>query len=236
MRIWDISTGYLNDKSLLGEHRELHGIMSVLMFQKKGYSRHPETLRFTGRLNALSFRHSLLVEEMSLRGFNHRSPVAEPVDPVLMPQEWIDSPGKQYRILEEKYRTRSQGPIPLPSNTLSLWASHKYSVMARDYNAYKRIGRQVADRRIGFEDLAAGMTGFLYTPPPEPALVNALYHMWGYVSGFTSSKPDKSHPVQWIRFIRKLALQGSVTYLMHSTAIRELPCWCNLSDQNGDLS
>lgn len=30
MRVWDLSPGHLNDRSLLGEHRELHGIVSIL--------------------------------------------------------------------------------------------------------------------------------------------------------------------------------------------------------------
>jgi len=31
MRLWDINPGYLNRQSLLGEHRELHGIVSILV-------------------------------------------------------------------------------------------------------------------------------------------------------------------------------------------------------------
>jgi len=38
MRIWDINPGQLNDKSLLGEHRELHGIVSILVNNKSGYA------------------------------------------------------------------------------------------------------------------------------------------------------------------------------------------------------
>ena len=48
MRIWDIHPGYLNNQSLLGEHRELHGIVSILVNKKKGYSQHPETKRWVG--------------------------------------------------------------------------------------------------------------------------------------------------------------------------------------------
>lgn len=44
MRVWDIDPGYLNDKSLLGEHREIHAVHVILTQGKKGYARHPETL------------------------------------------------------------------------------------------------------------------------------------------------------------------------------------------------
>ena len=46
MRIWDLHPGYLDRKRLLGEHRELHGLFNVVYLGKKGYSRHPETLRW----------------------------------------------------------------------------------------------------------------------------------------------------------------------------------------------
>ena len=52
---------------LLGEHRELHAVWAVLTKDKRGYSRHPETLRWRGRLRALFLRHASLVEEMALR-------------------------------------------------------------------------------------------------------------------------------------------------------------------------
>jgi hypothetical protein len=67
VRIWDLHPGYLNRQSLLGEHRELHGIYTVLTEDRRGYSRHPETLRWVGHLDGLCRRHALLVAEMELR-------------------------------------------------------------------------------------------------------------------------------------------------------------------------
>jgi hypothetical protein len=60
---------------LLGEHRELHAIWSVLVNGKKGYARHPETLRWRGKLKALYNRHEALVNEMVRRRYRHRSPL-----------------------------------------------------------------------------------------------------------------------------------------------------------------
>ena len=59
----------------MGEHRELHAIWSVLVNGKKGYARHPETLRWRGKLKALFGRHDALVKEMAVRGYDHRSPL-----------------------------------------------------------------------------------------------------------------------------------------------------------------
>ena len=32
MRMWDLTTGYLNCRSLLDEHGELYGILSIMQF------------------------------------------------------------------------------------------------------------------------------------------------------------------------------------------------------------
>lgn len=42
---------------------------------KAGYRRHPETLRWEGRLAGLYARHTALVDEMRGRGYNHSSPL-----------------------------------------------------------------------------------------------------------------------------------------------------------------
>jgi hypothetical protein len=114
MRIWDINPGYLNRQSLLGEHRELHGIVSILVNGKKGYSRHPETLRWAGFGLALRQRHQLLAAEMARRGYTDRSPVPTLANRGLWPTSWIDEPFRQLQILEVKYRDREPGPSAPP--------------------------------------------------------------------------------------------------------------------------
>lgn len=75
MRIWDIAAERLCRSHLLGEHRELHAIWNILTKNKKGYSLHPEVLRWKGHLKALYLRHGRLVEEMGKRGYRHNSPL-----------------------------------------------------------------------------------------------------------------------------------------------------------------
>jgi hypothetical protein len=77
MRIWDLEPERLCDRHLLGEHRELHAIWTVLTTGKRGYARHPETLRWRGRLAALYAGHDAEVAEMRRRGFRHASPLDE---------------------------------------------------------------------------------------------------------------------------------------------------------------
>lgn len=56
-----------------GEHQELHALWTILTQNKKGYSKHPETLRWYGKQKALYLRHEVLVREMTQRGYNHHS-------------------------------------------------------------------------------------------------------------------------------------------------------------------
>ena len=75
MRVWDIPPENLCRKHLLGEHREIHAIWTILTDNRKGYSRHPETLRWKRSLNALHKRHEQTSNEMKRRGYNHNSPL-----------------------------------------------------------------------------------------------------------------------------------------------------------------
>lgn len=103
MRIWDLPPEQLCRQHLLGEHRELHGIWSVLTTGKRGYARHPETLRWRGKLRALWLRHEALVAEMQHRGYRHASPLDESLATgEAMQCEFIDSPGAQRAILRAK--------------------------------------------------------------------------------------------------------------------------------------
>ena len=75
MRIWDVKPEHLCRNHLLGEHAELHAIWSVLTQSKRGYSRHPEVLRWKGKLAALFQRHEALVTEMTRSNYKHESPL-----------------------------------------------------------------------------------------------------------------------------------------------------------------
>ena len=105
MRIWDISPKYLCRKHLLGEHRELHGLWNILTKHKGkgGYSQHPETRRWIGKLKALYCRHESQVIEMRKRGYKHLSPLEMSLAIGNKKQEFfIDSTARQKEILKQK--------------------------------------------------------------------------------------------------------------------------------------
>ncbi len=103
MRIWDLPVGVLCKNHLLGEHRELHAIWNILTKNKKGYSHHPETLRWKGKLGALYQRHQEEVAEMKTRGYKHLSPLDKNLAKGKKKQgEFLHSKEEQKNILKKK--------------------------------------------------------------------------------------------------------------------------------------
>jgi len=230
MRIWDVHPGYLNHQSLLGEHRELHGIVSILVNQKKGYSRHPETLRWVGYEWALYQRHRLLREEMIVRGFKEQSPAVIDGRKGKWPKNYIDLPPSQFDLLGKKYKEKPKGRIPLPKTPQELWAHHKYSVLARDPERYSEIGKRVAGcrKKDGFDDICEELVELLRKRPLKGRIRNALHHMWGHVSKYSDKEKSavtKMNEKELIREVQLLAVKYQEPYLIRSTALSEVGAW-----------
>ncbi len=103
MRIWDLEPKNLCRKHLIAEHGELHSLWSILTKNKKGFSKHPETLRWKGKLKALYLRHEELVKELERRNYQHRSPLDKKLARGKSFQdEYLQSKRKQEKILKEK--------------------------------------------------------------------------------------------------------------------------------------
>lgn len=227
MRIWDLNPGYLNRESLLGEHRELHAIVSIIVNRKRGYTRHPETLRWIGHGWALRQRHRQLVAEMALRGYTDRSPVTLRSQPGIWPETYVDSPFDQMRLLRCKYQNRTSGRIPLPENAQQLWSHHKYSILARSERIYRETGRVVAEKQCDFPALARFLCELLRSPPVPGALQNALFHMWGHVADRSENnrRVETWSATRLLQEVARRAMEQNETYLTSSTALGELAAW-----------
>ncbi|MEO7191374.1 MAG: DUF1722 domain-containing protein [Vicinamibacterales bacterium] len=230
MRIWDVSPGYLNRQSLLGEHRELHGLYNILVLGKTGYSRHPETLRWVGCVSGLVRRHALLVAEMHLRTYRDRTPLAVTANELRWPGSFVTSTVNQFLLLAAKYQAKDGGRLALPRNVQSLWAQHKYSVLARDPALYREIGRRVAGARrtASLAGLAEELTQTLREPPSDRFLLTAAEHMWGYVAKHASGAERADARTSTARLMgvtRDVATRVKEPYLLASTALSELAGW-----------
>ena len=103
MRIWDVSPPILCRQHLLGEHRELHALWTILTEGRQGYAHHPETRRWRGKLAALYRRHEQVVGEMQRRGFRHGSPLDPRLATGLAVQhDYVDTPAAQLLLLQAK--------------------------------------------------------------------------------------------------------------------------------------
>ena len=103
MRIWDIPPKKLCRNHLLGEHNELHAMWNILTQGKKGYSNHPETKRWQGKLRALYMIHEGIVKEMISRGYNHKSPLDKSLAVGRSVQNsFVDPVERQIEILRQK--------------------------------------------------------------------------------------------------------------------------------------
>ncbi|MCL4429233.1 MAG: pyrimidine dimer DNA glycosylase/endonuclease V [Chloroflexi bacterium] len=79
----------LDRQHLLGEHAELHCIVSALLGKYKAYRNHPQTLRFKDHIEQLYFRHGEQVQEMRKRGYKHNSPLPENNQPYKCTKEEV---------------------------------------------------------------------------------------------------------------------------------------------------
>jgi len=230
MRIWDIDPGYLNTELLLSEHRILHETVAILTARKPGMINSQETSRWFGFGWALRQRHRLLVAEMNLRGYADITPVLTRSGKESWPDLERDEPIAQLQMLADLYLEQEPGRIPLPANAHELWAQHKYSVLARNQAAYRRIGKRVAGyrRNDDFADLAFQLTQTMRKAPTESGARNALQHMWGHVSGDGDAAVTgmlMQSPVGLLREIQHRAIEQREPYLMASTALGELQAW-----------
>jgi hypothetical protein len=231
MRVWDIHPGYLSDKSLLGEHVEIHALYSIITDGKRGYSQHPETKRWTDHLQQLVTRHNLVAKEMLLREFKHNSPLPMPENIkeqyITSNLSYVDLPAGQFGILYKKYLEKNQsGRIPLPGKGTEFWAQHKYSIMARGYQYYKEVQSFMKNspnlpiQQAG--DLISKIQYYFQFQISEGALENTILHLWGYFKKDVNTE-EKKHffilqdSIEKINFIFILAKKYQKKYQLHST-------------------
>lgn len=239
MRVWDIHPGYLSDRSLLGEHSEIHALFSIITGQKMGFTRHPETRRWIGHLSYLAIRHNLLTKEMTLREFKHNSPLSlrkhvEENDQINH-VSYIDLPAVQFEILHKKYLEKGQkGRIPLPRNGTEFWSHHKYSVMSRGYQYYKDVQRCMKNRKnLPIEkenDLIEKIQSYMELEIPITVLDNVILHLWGYFKN-KASEEEKRRFFNPPNFTTRMDMLFSMAkkyrqhYLLRSTIFADfLPC------------
>jgi hypothetical protein len=235
MRVWDVHPGYLARSSLLGEHAEIHALCSVIRGGKKGYSLHPETLRWIGRLDRLKKRHDLTVKEMALRGYRHNSPFDHGVGCDRSGSLcYVDHPAEQFALLRKKYsRNALSGRIPLPVFWSDFWTHHRFSLMARGPAQEREIEALTGtgeDRLIGEErSRIESVLELLEKPLDRGALLNVADHLWRYLEEEASAVEKErcrcylsgGRLPDLFKYFYVLARKYNQTQLLYSTVLAD---------------
>ena len=222
LMIFDLDAGFLDDELLTSQMRLLVGLVSTDRARSAG-DRLP--LAWRGHEDALTLRLNQLMDEMTLRSLATPGTVATTNEAVIWPPTDRDMLQAQLTEIRSRAEKGFKGRIRLPKNEHELWASYKYSLLARNRQAYESFGRRVAARTVNLMDLWLALENASRIAPPEGGIRNALQHMWGYVSGFSSLSPQTDDLDGLAQEVQLLACQHQVSYLINSTALGELRAW-----------
>ncbi|WP_404367669.1 hypothetical protein [Marinobacter sp.] len=220
--VFDIDAGLLDDELLASQMRLLTGLAGA------GHPRDAQTAvpaGWQGHEDALALRLNQIQEEAALRKFAipGRVPVTE--ESVIWPIPDLNGVRNQLATIRSRAEENNAGRIRLPRNDHELWATYKYSVLARNDRAYQSFGQRVAARAIPLDELWLSMISASRVAPLRGGVRNALQHMWGYVSRHSAMHPGTEDLVGLAAEIQNQAVAHQVSYLLNSTALGELRAW-----------
>ncbi len=178
----------------------------------------------------IKFRDLLILEDLQNQLYETFDKITKN-DIINILNRCIDRYSKEpYVQLCELKNINTDARIPIPKNAQQLWSHHKYSIMARDVNLYKEIGKEVADNKSQeyFEKLCLLLSRKLTEKPAKKAILNSLQHMWGYISDWSDIKKSEVVKLSLKEFfeqIQRCVELSNQEYLMQQTATVELGTW-----------
>ena len=92
----------------------------------------------------------------------------------------------------------------MKKETEQLWASEKYTVMAKGYNFYKEVQGLMRDAQSGsdYEKVKLLIAELKEKPFERRALSNTLEHVWGYFKK-SAEEVDKEHFFSLLNTLRE---------------------------------
>jgi uncharacterized protein YbgA (DUF1722 family) len=93
----------------------------------------------------------------------------------------------------------------LKKETELLWASEKYSVMAKGYNFYKDIQGKMREAQFAqdYDEIQRLIADYKQKPNDKKALINTLEHVWGYFKK-EAEEDDKKHFFSLLNELKEL--------------------------------
>lgn len=159
---------------------------------------------------------SLVKNEILIRGYSESYPVKN-IDLKLNDEDLLFLDVKDRRIYP-------------PKNIQTIWAQHKYSVLARDNRLYREIGKSLVGKKglMGYGDLFNQLKNLILTKPDKGTLFNGVLHMWGYLPSSIKKnhdKPSMDNMKNTIEIITNFAVKGGEEYLLQSSALSDFLYW-----------
>lgn len=219
--VLDIDAGFMDDELLGIQTRLLAGLVAG----DPASARQRVPAGWQGYEDALVLRMNQLIAEMQLRGQAAPEPLPLSRESILWPFQGLLNLDAQLALLAERLQQGRSGRIRLPRNDHELWASYKYSLLARNQGAYQSFGQRIASRSIPLAELWQALLYASRTPPTVGGVRNALQHMWGYVSAHSRFNPQSGELGGLLAEVQQQARAHRVPYLLNSTALGELGVW-----------
>lgn len=220
-QIWDLDAGYFDDELLTEQMRLLSGLVNDQTSRDRRLPGH-----WVSHEEALVLRLNQLIAEMRLRDI--ATPEYQRIyqGTIIWPARLQDPLNDQLKMLAERNSRGLHGRIAVPVNEREIWAHYRYSIMARNHNAFISLGQLVTSRQVSFDDLLLEVVHATRSVPQQADIKNALQQMWGYISAHSFVRPNEVNNVELLAEVQLQAKKHSSEYLLKSTSLGELAFWC----------
>ncbi|PID29658.1 MAG: hypothetical protein CR982_02145 [Candidatus Cloacimonadota bacterium] len=222
MKRWVINPSYFTDDDILREYEILKKGFDPTLFGNFSWEYHYRLLIVCAEIKLRGLIKDIDLPSDSINNIiNNENRYSE---------SYILDSYKQYDELRDRYLDSNNYRISPPSNIRELWVNHKYSIMARNIPLYKEIGRFVAQNRGEeyFSKLHSTLTKELRKKPKRNGILNALQHMWGYISNTSSIRGRGISSLDLHSFlieIQNCVKVSNQDYLYKQLALSELEIW-----------
>lgn len=219
--IFEVDAGFLDNETLSAQMRHL-----MLLATADGETQRTSLPAcWLGHETALAVRVNQLIAEMKLRAKAVPESLPQGEESIIWPAFSTTSLEEQLDFIRARRDAGQLGRIRPPRNDHELWACYKYSVLARNHQAYQRLGQRVAARAVSMEVLWRELIHACQVTPMRGSVRNALQHMWGYISNHSKLNPQTDDLKGLLREVQVQAGTHNSTYLLNSTALGELALW-----------
>ena len=148
MRLWSIHPSYLDTKGLTAVWREGLLALHVLRGQTKGYTQHPQLLRFKNHdqpLKAITFYLHAVVDESEKRNFSFQRQKLEPLESIELIEVTVGQLLYETKHLKKKLFIRDQVKFEAHEATIQFNPHPLFKVIPGEITEWERVNELVSE-------------------------------------------------------------------------------------------